>query len=88
ILSSKKTNLTHEEISSFECGFNSISSARLSFRTKFFIISLIFNIEIVLLLPLIYVYINFNPFIIFYSFLFLFILFFGLYTEYNEYTLE
>jgi len=32
--------------------------------------------------------INFNPFIIFYSFIFLLILIIGLYIEYNEYSLD
>ncbi|KAG5321328.1 NU3M oxidoreductase, partial [Acromyrmex heyeri] len=84
----KKINLNQEKISPFECGFNPLSNARLPFSIQFFIISLIFlifDIEIALLLPLIYLSINFNPFIILYSFLFLFILNIGLYTEYNEY---
>ncbi|KAG5346608.1 NU3M oxidoreductase, partial [Acromyrmex charruanus] len=58
---------------------------------QFFIISLIFlifDIEIALLLPLIYLSINFNPFIILYSLLFLSILIFGLYIEYTEYSLD
>ncbi|KYM77647.1 NADH-ubiquinone oxidoreductase chain 3 [Atta colombica] len=56
-----------EKISTFECRFNSSSRARLPFRTQFFIIRLIFLIfdtEIALLLPLIFISINFNPFII------------------------
>ncbi|KAG5335130.1 NU3M oxidoreductase, partial [Acromyrmex heyeri] len=88
---SKKINLNQEKISSFECGFNPLSNARLPFRIQFFIISLIFlifDIEIALLLPLIYLSSNFNPFITLYSFLFLFILIIGLYTEYNEYSLD
>ena len=71
----------------FECGFNPSFKARLPFRTQFFIIRLIFlifDIEIDFLLPLIFISINFNPFIISYSFTFLFILIIGLYIEYNE----
>nr|ASY95862.1 NADH dehydrogenase subunit 3 [Atta colombica] len=88
---SKKTSLNQEKMSPFECGFNPSSSARLPFSTQFFIISLIFlifDIEIALLLPLIFLSLNFNPFIIFYSFMFLFILILGLYIEYNEYSLD
>ncbi|KYM90515.1 NADH-ubiquinone oxidoreductase chain 3, partial [Atta colombica] len=85
--------LNKEKISPFECGFNPSSRARLSFRTQFFIIKLIFlifDIEIALLLPLTFISINFNPFIISYSFTFLFILIcnIGLYIEYNEYSLD
>nr|AWN56123.1 NADH dehydrogenase subunit 3 [Atta sexdens rubropilosa] len=90
-LISKKTNLNQEKMSPFECGFNPSSSARLPFSTQFFLISLIFlifDIEIALLLPLISLTMNFNPFIIFYSFMFLFILIMGLYIEYNEYSLD
>nr|ASY95849.1 NADH dehydrogenase subunit 3 [Atta opaciceps] len=88
---SKKTTLSQEKMSPFECGFNPSSSARLPFSTQFFLISLIFlifDIEITLLLPLIFLTLNFNPFIIFYSFMFLFILIIGLYIEYNEYSLD
>ncbi|KAG5337600.1 NU3M oxidoreductase, partial [Acromyrmex heyeri] len=88
---SKKTFLNKEKISPFECGFNPLSNSRLPFRIQFFIISLIFlifDIEIALLLPLIYLSINFNPFIIIYSLLFLSILIIGLYLEYTEYSLD
>ncbi|KAG5309039.1 NU3M oxidoreductase, partial [Acromyrmex insinuator] len=77
---SKKTNFNQEKISLFECGFNPISRIRLPFRSQFFIISLI-------LLIFLYIH-NFNPFTIFYSFIFLFILIISLYIEYNEYSFD
>ncbi|KYN16299.1 NADH-ubiquinone oxidoreductase chain 3, partial [Trachymyrmex cornetzi] len=91
LILAKKTNLNLEKISPFECGFNPLSKARIPFRIQFFIINLIFlifDIEIALLLPLIFLILNFNPFISLYSFLFLFILILGLYIEYSENSLD
>nr|YP_010381650.1 NADH dehydrogenase subunit 3 [Symplana lii]UDL72025.1 NADH dehydrogenase subunit 3 [Symplana lii] len=52
---SKKTKLSREKNSPFECGFNSISSPRKSFSTHFFLIAtifLIFDVEISIILPI------------------------------------
>nr|YP_010381637.1 NADH dehydrogenase subunit 3 [Symplana brevistrata]UDL72012.1 NADH dehydrogenase subunit 3 [Symplana brevistrata] len=52
---SKKTKMSREKNSPFECGFNSISSPRKSFSTHFFLIAtifLIFDVEISIILPI------------------------------------
>nr|YP_009349850.1 NADH dehydrogenase subunit 3 [Conocephalus melaenus]AQM39986.1 NADH dehydrogenase subunit 3 [Conocephalus melaenus]ATL57811.1 NADH dehydrogenase subunit 3 [Conocephalus melaenus] len=91
-LMSKKTINDREKSSPFECGFDPNSSARLPFSLRFYLIAvifLIFDVEIVLLLP---ITINMQ-----YSSLtswalltmsFLLILLMGLYHEWNQGALE
>nr|YP_009735120.1 NADH dehydrogenase subunit 3 [Acropyga guianensis]QBG38619.1 NADH dehydrogenase subunit 3 [Acropyga guianensis] len=79
-----------EKMSPFECGFDPLTNPRLPFSIQFFLISLIFlifDIEITLLIPLIYIY-NLNKIMIFSSFLFLIILMFGLIIEYFEQSID
>nr|NP_694525.1 NADH dehydrogenase subunit 3 [Panulirus japonicus]BAC16322.1 NADH dehydrogenase subunit 3 [Panulirus japonicus] len=91
-LVSKKTISDREKLSPFECGFDPKGSARIPFSLRFFLIAvifLIFDVEITLLLPLIYIMDLSN--IVFWSWtglLFLLILLFGLYLEWHAGALE
>nr|YP_010373922.1 NADH dehydrogenase subunit 3 [Coomaniella dentata]UPI13503.1 NADH dehydrogenase subunit 3 [Coomaniella dentata] len=85
---SKKTFSDREKNSPFECGFDPKSSARLPFSLQFFLIAvifLIFDVEITLLLPIIYTMNTIN--LMNYSFIMLFfiiILLIGVYHEWNQ----
>nr|ASY98060.1 NADH dehydrogenase subunit 3 [Empusa pennicornis] len=89
---SKKITEDREKSSPFECGFDPISSSRLPFSLRFFLIAiifLIFDVEIALILPI--TIITFNSNIIVWtmtSTLFLIILIIGLYHEWNQGSLE
>ena len=81
----KRAIRDREKSSPFECGFDPIKSARLPFSLRFFllaIIFLIFDVEIVLLFPIL-VSINnhFSLRILIGTFLFLVILIVGLFHE-------
>ncbi|KYN00138.1 NADH-ubiquinone oxidoreductase chain 3, partial [Cyphomyrmex costatus] len=91
LIISKKNLLNREKITPFECGFDPLSPDRLPFSIQFFIISLIFlifDIEITLLIPLIFLSLNFNPFFIILLLIFLSSLIFSLYLEYNENSID
>nr|YP_009521626.1 NADH dehydrogenase subunit 3 [Anoplolepis gracilipes]AXP85347.1 NADH dehydrogenase subunit 3 [Anoplolepis gracilipes] len=88
---SSKSLSNREKISPFECGFDPLSNSRLPFSIQFFLISLIFlifDIEITLLIPLIYMLYFMNKIIIFSSLLFIFILISGLIIEYLEKSID
>nr|ALO70774.1 NADH deshydrogenase subunit 3 [Nudobius lentus] len=87
-LISKKTFMDREKSSPFECGFDPKNSARLPFSLQFFLIAiifLIFDVEITLLIPLIFT-LNFTSLICYLliSIFFIFVLLMGLYHEWNQ----
>nr|QLY89858.1 NADH dehydrogenase subunit 3 [Viviparus viviparus] len=81
-----------EKNSSFECGFDPLKSARLPYSMRFFllaIIFLIFDIEIVLLFPLLVSVLSaFNYSVAVGGFIFLVVLVVGLFHEWNEGSLD
>nr|AXS66196.1 NADH dehydrogenase subunit 3 [Cucujoidea sp. 1 KM-2017] len=85
---SKKTFKDREKNSPFECGFDPKNSARLPFSLQFFLIAmifLIFDVEITLLLPFLTSMKISNLFSFCSLFcIFIFILIFGLYHEWNQ----
>nr|UAM95887.1 NADH dehydrogenase subunit 3 [Semblis atrata] len=88
LILAKKSFNDLEKLSAFECGFDPKSSARLPFSLHFFLITvifLIFDVEIVLIMPMITI-LNIcqmmHWFII--STLFILILLLGLYYEWNN----
>nr|YP_009524081.1 NADH dehydrogenase subunit 3 [Epeorus herklotsi]AXQ88040.1 NADH dehydrogenase subunit 3 [Epeorus herklotsi] len=91
-LLSKKSIVDREKSSPFECGFDPKSSSRLPFSLRFFLIAvifLIFDVEIVLLLPLIIFFPIPIPSIwLSVGLFFLLILIIGLYHEWNQGALD
>nr|WKK30217.1 NADH dehydrogenase subunit 3 [Ancistrocerus antilope] len=88
-LFSFKSKTDREEPSPFECGFNPLTHAHLPFSMQFFLIGimfLIFDIEIIIMIPLIpSLNLNLNPMMWFNTtFFILMILFLGLMYEWNE----
>jgi len=76
-----------EKSSRFECGFNPLKKARVIFSLRFFlviILFLIFEMEVVLLIPLVLIKLSTNLFSWWLIILVLFILFFGLIHEWNQ----
>nr|YP_010895229.1 NADH dehydrogenase subunit 3 [Orthoprosopa grisea]WJW73768.1 NADH dehydrogenase subunit 3 [Orthoprosopa grisea] len=87
-LLSKKSFSDREKSSPFECGFDPMSSSRLPFSLKFFLITiifLIFDVEIALILPMILI-LNYSNMLIWTmtSIIFILILLLGLYHEWNQ----
>nr|YP_010596129.1 NADH dehydrogenase subunit 3 [Acanthaspis pedestris]WAJ48461.1 NADH dehydrogenase subunit 3 [Acanthaspis pedestris] len=89
---SKKSILDREKMSPFECGFDPKSSSRMPFSVQFFLIAvlfLIFDIEIVIILPMIIVLKESIMATWFMTItIFIMILLVGLYHEWNNGVLE
>nr|QGP73076.1 NADH dehydrogenase subunit 3 [Turricula nelliae spuria] len=89
---SKRGISDREKSSPFECGFDPIKSARLPFSMRFFllaIIFLIFDVEIVLLFPILASMVSSVSLNLVISlFMFLIILIVGLFHEWNEGSLD
>jgi len=82
-----RSNNDREKLSPFECGFDPNHTARIPFSTRFFLLAIIFivfDIELVLLIPIPIILINYNSLIILTSLLFLLILLIGLLHEWNQ----
>nr|UUK33550.1 NADH dehydrogenase subunit 3 [Metopiellus sp.] len=86
-LLSMKSLMNREKLTPFECGFDPKNSMRLPFSLQFFFIALIFlifDIEITMLIPLIYLMKKINLLIYFtMMWIFLLILLMGLYYEWK-----
>nr|YP_009907515.1 NADH dehydrogenase subunit 3 [Alviniconcha boucheti]QLI54071.1 NADH dehydrogenase subunit 3 [Alviniconcha boucheti] len=92
LILSKRALSDREKESPFECGFDPVKSARLPFSLRFFllaIIFLIFDVEIVLLFPILMSFLSaFTVELVMGAFLFLVILIVGLFHEWNEGSLD
>nr|WEL32826.1 NADH dehydrogenase subunit 3 [Pentaspinula unispinula] len=89
---SKKMISDREKSTPFECGFDPKSSARMPFSLQFFMIAvifLIFDVEIVLILPIMLIFKSSSISTIYVSTLmFIMILLMGLYHEWNQGALQ
>nr|WKU83779.1 NADH dehydrogenase subunit 3 [Aristosyrphus sp.] len=85
---SKKSIKDREKNSPFECGFDPITSSRLPFSLKFFLIAiifLIFDVEIALILPMVIIFNTSNLMNwTITTIIFILILLLGLYHEWNK----
>nr|QVT11062.1 NADH dehydrogenase subunit 3 [Pachycrepoideus vindemmiae] len=87
MLISKKMFKNREKNSPFECGFDPLSDNRMPFSLSFYLISiifLIFDVEITLILPMIYNYNLLNYFYLMNMLIILIILLLGLFMEWKE----
>nr|BAN70257.1 NADH dehydrogenase subunit 3 [Chrysomallon squamiferum] len=91
-LISKQALADREKSSPFECGFDPLSSARVPFSLRFFLLAvifLIFDVEVVLLFPAVSLLnLTMNSAMIIGIVFFLIILIWGLFHEWNEGSLD
>nr|UYK52282.1 NADH dehydrogenase subunit 3 [Chloeia sp. r EEE-2022] len=91
-LLNQRSTMDREKASPFECGFDPLGSARIPFSLRFFLLAvifLVFDIEIVLLMPLPLAFgTGFTLFSSLASLFFLIILILGLLHEWREGSLE
>jgi NADH:ubiquinone oxidoreductase subunit 3 (subunit A) len=69
-----------EKLSAYECGFNPFESSRQKFEVKFYLVALLFilfDVEIALLFPLVFVFSIINTFGFFVAVLFIVLLIVG-----------
>lgn len=92
ILSSRQINSSREKQTPYECGFDPNHNARIPFSLRFFLLAIIFvvfDIEIVLLIPIpIILHITNSSYILIRTTIFLLILIIGLYHEWNQGSLD
>jgi len=81
----KRRKADYEKLSTYECGFVNFTDARGIFDVNFYVIAilfLIFDVEIIIFIPLILIPLNLYCFFVFYFLLF--ILFFGFFLEWKK----
>lgn len=95
VMAGQKDRLVWSKLMPFECGFDPLRSVRTPFSLRFFLLALlflIFDVEILLLLPYILsikaVWLKMSIYGKFIYFLLLLVLFLGLVHEYNEGSLD
>nr|YP_010410231.1 NADH dehydrogenase subunit 3 [Tapes dorsatus]YP_010555896.1 NADH dehydrogenase subunit 3 [Tapes conspersus]URH16442.1 NADH dehydrogenase subunit 3 [Tapes dorsatus]UYR95128.1 NADH dehydrogenase subunit 3 [Tapes conspersus] len=92
---SQKSRYESDKMISFECGFDPLSSSRIPFSLRFFLLALlflVFDLEMILLFPYVIsvgsCYLSVGISAKFWGFIFLMILVGGLFHELNEGTLD
>nr|AUW35234.1 NADH dehydrogenase subunit 3 [Dinophilus gyrociliatus] len=91
LMLSQRSSMDRDKLSPFECGFDPMKSARIPFSMRFFlltIIFLVFDIEIVLLMPLVSFSNLASTYPMILSISFVIILIVGLFHEWNQGSLE
>jgi NADH-quinone oxidoreductase subunit A len=83
---SERTN-EYEKLTTYECGFVTFADSRGIFEVSFYVVAIsssIFDVEIVLLIPIILFGKIFNIWVFFISFVLLFLLFLGFVLEWKK----